>query len=68
MRRARDLQLCLIPANAAVTSRFDIPGLKAALDRIGMYGGPVRPPLRSLDKDVEDVLEKIVMEAGILER
>ncbi len=67
MRQARDMQLRLIPANAAVTSRFGIPGLKAALDRIGMYGGPVRPPLRPLDKDQEAALDRIMREAGILE-
>jgi 4-hydroxy-2-oxoglutarate aldolase len=67
MRHAQDAQLRLIAANAAVTSRFGIAGLKAALDRIGMYGGPVRPPLRPLDKDQEDALDKTLREAGILE-
>jgi len=66
MRQARDTQLRLIAANAAVTSRFGIAGLKAALDRIGMYGGPVRPPLRPLDKDQEATLDRILREAGIL--
>jgi len=68
MRHARDTQLRLIAANAAVTSRFGIAGLKAALDRIGMYGGPVRPPLRPLDKDQETTLDNILREAGILEQ
>jgi 4-hydroxy-2-oxoglutarate aldolase len=67
LARARTTQLRLIRANAAVTSRFGIAGLKAALDRIGMYGGPVRPPLRPLDKDQEMVLEGILREAGIVE-
>jgi 4-hydroxy-2-oxoglutarate aldolase len=68
MNRAREIQLRLIPANAAVTSRFGIPGLKAALDLIGMYGGPVRPPLLPLEKDQQTVLAGIMREAGILER
>jgi len=68
MRHARDTQLRLIAANAAVTSRFGIAGLKAALDRIGMYGGPVRPPLRPLDKDQGTTLDNILREAGILEQ
>jgi len=68
MRHARNTQLRLITANAAVTSRFGIAGLKAALDRIGMYGGPVRPPLRTLDKDQETTLDNILREAGILEQ
>ena len=66
MAHARDMQLRLIAANAAVTSRFGIAGLKAALDRIGMYGGPVRPPLRPLDKDQEAALDTVLREAGIL--
>ena len=68
LKKAREAQLRLIAANAAVTSRFGVAGLKAALDRIGIYGGPVRPPLRPLDRDQETVLEKILQEAGILER
>ena len=66
MKRARDIQLGLIAANAAVTSRFGIPGLKAALDLIGMYGGPVRPPLLPLGKEQKATLEEIMREAGIL--
>lgn len=66
MVRARNTQLRLIAANRAVTSRFGIPGLKAALDRIGMYGGPVRPPLRPLDPEQQATLERILREAGIV--
>jgi len=67
LAQARETQLRLISANAAVTSRFGIPGLKAALDRIGLYGGPVRPPLRPLDPDQEGMLDSILREAGILD-
>jgi len=67
MKRARDIQLGLISANAAVTTRFGIPGLKASLDLIGMYGGPVRPPLLPLAKEQETTIAKILREAGILE-
>ena len=67
MKKARDVQIRLISANAAVTSRFGISGLKAALDLIGMYGGPVRPPLLSLGKEQKATLEKIMREAGIPE-
>jgi len=66
LKQARDIQLRLIAANAAVTSRFGIAGLKAALDRIGMYGGPVRAPLLPLDKEQEAALDRILLEAGIL--
>lgn len=48
--RARELQARLIAPNAAVTSRFGVAGLKAALDQLGMYGGPVRSPLQALSE------------------
>src|SRR4029079_554666 len=41
---ARALQLRLLAPNAAVTSRFGIPGLKVALDTVGLIGGPQRLP------------------------
>ena len=66
METAREIQLCLIPPNGAVTARFGIPGLKAALDLIGMYGGPVRSPLRAITKEERGELEGILTRAGIL--
>ena len=63
---AREIQMRLIPANAAVTKGFGIPGLKAAMDFIGMYGGPVRPPLLDLNAKQRTELEGIMRETGIL--
>jgi 4-hydroxy-2-oxoglutarate aldolase len=42
---ARAAQLPLIALNSAVTARFGVAGLKAALDLIGLRGGLPRPPL-----------------------
>ena len=47
---ARFLQAKLTPLAAAVTTRFGIGGLKAAMDLEGYHGGPVRAPLRSPEK------------------
>jgi 4-hydroxy-2-oxoglutarate aldolase len=44
--RARILQNKLTPLAAAVTTRFGIGGLKAALDLAGYRGGEVRAPLQ----------------------
>jgi len=66
LKKAREIQLGLIPANAAVTAKFGIPGLKAAMDLIGMYGGPVRPPLLPLEQQEKDDLERILREADVL--
>lgn len=64
--KAREMQLRLISANAAVTTKFGIPGLKAALDCIGMYGGPVRGPLADLNEQQRKEVRAIMIKAGIL--
>ena len=48
-QRASSLQAKLTPLAAAVTTRFGIGGLKAALDLAGYRGGDVRAPLRPPD-------------------
>lgn len=67
LEKAREIQIRLIPVNTAVTARFGIPGLKAALELIGMYGGPVRSPLAPLDAQQKKELEEILREARVLE-
>jgi len=63
---ARELQLRLIPPNAAVTSRFGVPGLKQALDWVGYYGGPVRSPLGPLTEEERAELRRVLVEAELL--
>ena len=46
------LQQQLIPLAEMVTSRFGVPGLKAAMDLIGVGGGAPRFPLRRCTDDV----------------
>ncbi len=62
---ARQLQLRLIPLNNAVTARWSVPGLKAALDMLGYYGGPPRPPLLSLGEQDRAALRKIMQDADV---
>jgi 4-hydroxy-2-oxoglutarate aldolase len=63
---ARTMQLRLIEANDAVTVRYGIPGLKAAMDMLGYYGGPVRSPLLSLGEKEGEALRQILIESGLL--
>lgn len=63
---AAELQRRMIPVNAAVTARYDIAGLKAALDMLGYYGGPVRSPLLDLTGPDRDALRAILLDAAIL--
>ena len=60
------LQQRLVPVNTAVTSGFSVPGLKAALDMLGYYGGPVRSPLRALDGARLQSLRAILERGGLL--
>jgi 4-hydroxy-2-oxoglutarate aldolase len=64
--KGAELQRRMLPLNAAVTARFGIPGLKVALDMLGYYGGPVRPPLLDLAEDGRQALQAILSEAGLL--
>lgn len=66
--KARELQLKMIPLNAAVTTRWNIPGLKAALEELnqGYYGGAPRLPLRPLGDDDRRALRQIMKDAGVI--
>jgi 4-hydroxy-2-oxoglutarate aldolase len=48
------LQAKLTPLAAAVTTRFGIGGLKAALEMKGYVGGWVRAPLRAVDNEARE--------------
>jgi 4-hydroxy-2-oxoglutarate aldolase len=63
---AADLQRALVPVNAAVTARFGIAGLKAALDMLGLYGGPVRLPLLELREGERQILRGILLDGDLL--
>ncbi len=62
---ARALQLRLLPVNQAVTARWGVPALKAALDRRGYYGGPPRLPLLPLPEKERRELDGILDHAQL---
>ncbi len=49
--KAKEYQLKAVDINTAVTRKGGVPALKAAMDHLGMYGGPVRRPLLPLDDE-----------------
>jgi 4-hydroxy-2-oxoglutarate aldolase len=63
---ARQLQLQLIPANAAVTARLGVPGLKKAMDWLGYHGGSARLPLGQLDQNQEASLRKALVDSKLM--
>jgi 4-hydroxy-2-oxoglutarate aldolase len=64
---ARAIQLRLVEANLAVTSRFGVAGLKAALELCGRPVGVVRAPLLPLEPEEKAALRTILVKAGVLE-
>src|SRR5690606_24491586 len=60
---ARRVQQALIAPNAAVTSRFGVPGLKAAMDALGYFGGEPRPPLLPLSQEDRRAVAGVVLAA-----
>jgi len=65
--QARELQVRMIPVNTAVTRGWGVPAVKAAMDMLGMYGGPPRAPLLPLSEDTEQELRTILIEGRVLE-
>ncbi|MFQ5941929.1 MAG: dihydrodipicolinate synthase family protein [Anaerolineales bacterium] len=63
---ARDIQARLVRPNEVTTSKFGIAGLKAALDLVGYYGGPVRAPLQAITSEEHAILERTLVEADLL--
>ncbi|MCS7003006.1 MAG: dihydrodipicolinate synthase family protein [Dehalococcoidia bacterium] len=64
--RAKALQHRLLAPNAALTTRFGVAGVKAALDSLGWYGGPPRSPLAPLSDRDRAELVAILGASGIL--
>lgn len=66
MDAARELQLKMIPVNQAVTAIYGVPGLKAAMDMCGYFGGDPRPPLLPSSAQERSEIEAITKKAGLL--
>ena len=62
---ARKMQLALLPLNAAVTSRFGIGGMKAAMDMVGYKGGLPRLPIQPAGEETKREIGRILRELGI---
>lgn len=63
---ALNLQQKMIPVNKAVTSKYGVAGLKAAMDLLGYFGGEPRAPLSSLNENDKIQLKQILIDAEIM--
>lgn len=66
MTEAKELQHRLIEPNINVTKKYGVPGLKAAMEWFGYYGGPTRSPLQKLSQDDVNALRKVFEKCGFL--
>ncbi|XP_039254817.2 4-hydroxy-2-oxoglutarate aldolase, mitochondrial-like [Styela clava] len=68
LQDAKVLQQRLVAPNVAVTREYGVPGLKAALDAFGYYGGPTRLPLEDLDDQKKSEVLKIFHDSCFYQR
>ncbi len=63
---AKNLQMTLLAANKAVTAKYGVPGLKAAMDITGYFGGMPRSPLSTVTEDQQKDIISILKKSQIL--
>ena len=63
---ARDLQLKMLPVNQAVTAVYGVPGLKAAMDMLGYFGGDPRLPLLPSSQQERSEIKVILKKVDLL--
>lgn len=61
------LQEVVGPLHREIVGGFGVPGVKAALDLLGLRGGDPRPPLRPLHDEGREQISKILDRAGLLQ-
>ena len=62
------IQERLSPLHRAIVAEMGNPGIKAALDELGMHGGPTRPPLKPLRAKDRPKVRDALSAAGLIER
>lgn len=62
LETARQLQLAILDVNAAVTTRWGVAGLKAAMDIEGYFGGLPRRPILPLADAAREELRRMIEE------
>lgn len=65
--KALEIQNRMIPVNKAVTAKYGVAGLKAAMDLVGYFGGLPRLPLEPLSEAQLIELKIILKKAALIE-
>jgi 4-hydroxy-2-oxoglutarate aldolase len=64
--RSNELQIQLAEANNVIVGKYGVPGIKCAVDAIGLFGGEPRPPLIQVGSEVKNAIHRILMEARLI--
>ena len=67
-KEALEIQNRMIPVNRAITTKFGVAGLKAAMDLLGYDGGNPRMPLEPLNEAQIVELKIILRKASLIEK
>lgn len=59
-------QEVLAPLSQEIVDQLGIPGIKAAMDLVGLVGGPVRSPLSDLNEKSRSRVAELLSRAGLL--
>jgi len=54
------------PLHTEIVARLGVPGIKLALDLLGLRGGPPRPPMRPLAAKHRELVRATLVRAGLL--
>jgi 4-hydroxy-2-oxoglutarate aldolase len=65
---AARIQAVAAPLHRAIVAQFGVPGVKAALDLLGLAGGPPRPPLLPLGPAERAAIEDAISSAALIPR
>ena len=60
IERARELQIKMMPVISAVAGVGGVPDLKAAMDYLGLYGGPCRKPIQPIKPETRAALIRLL--------
>ncbi|MGE5730641.1 MAG: dihydrodipicolinate synthase family protein [Gemmatimonas sp.] len=62
---AEAAQARMIPLGAKIVAEMGVAGVKAAMDRVGLIGGPVRSPLLPLDEEQAELVAEVLRSAEL---
>jgi 4-hydroxy-2-oxoglutarate aldolase len=58
--RVEQIKKQAITVGATLTTKFGVPGIKWAMDRLGYYGGPPRPPLLPVSEAAQQEIDALL--------